>query len=123
CLPLRVGLASGLGDRFEGGLEHLAEALPASRLGRTADRLDQTTRRRLIAKARKLRVGIGRNSRCRHVCSPSDQPRRISRVRAIIRRVAPITLRLASYDRCASRRSVISTSGLTFGCFTLPLAS
>jgi hypothetical protein len=47
----------------------------------------------------------------------------MSSVRWIMRRVALMMLRLASYERCASRMSVISTSGLTFGYLTLPAAS
>ena len=51
------------------------------------------------------------------------QALRMSIVRWIMRRVAPITLILASYDRWASRMSVISISALTFGYLTLPLLS
>src|ERR1700733_12405722 len=51
------------------------------------------------------------------------QDLRMLSVSEIIRRVALMTLRLASYDRCASRMSVISISGLTLGYLTLPAAS
>src|SRR4029078_3736865 len=113
---LQVGIVRRLAERIDRVLDQSTEARPAGYLARA---LGQARR---IGQLGETGVGIGGNARCGHRRSP-DQDLRISIVRWIMRREAPMTLMLASWERWASRRSVISTSELTFGYLTLPLAS
>src|SRR3954469_3663405 len=99
-LPRHHGLRLGIrfrarrADGAERVLEEGAEARALAR--RVADRLVEAAQPGGgIGDARYLCIGACGNSRCRHPPGPC-QLRRMSRVRWIMRRVAPITLTLAS---------------------------
>ena len=91
-LLLGVGLAAGIGHGAERILEHRTEIL-AALLASRSDRLGEAGAG--IGDARDGRIGIGSSGWAGHGAG-SDQTLRMSRVRWIMRRVAPMTLMLAS---------------------------
>src|ERR1700733_2198210 len=92
---LRVGFLRGFGDRVDDIFEHVAEIRPA--VLRIAERVAQSAADlgRLVVNFRQCGIGIGGNGRRRHGLL-SDQLLRMSMVRWSMRRVAVMTLRLAS---------------------------
>src|SRR5262249_29353272 len=116
-LRLGVRLGAGLAHRGERVLEHRAEARPRVAAGAADGLVDAGDR---IGDLRHARIGACCDAGCGHGAS---QPFRMSRVRWIVARVAPMRWRFAWWERWASGRWVISISGLSLGYLTWPGAS